>query len=268
MSGHTSKRESSYDLSFGGYSVPVSLDCKQDFFGIQMGVEGGAGPSGGEGVSYGLTAGYVSSNLGFSDKKSGAARYDAFNIGAYVSWKRAGAFANALAKYDFINADAVNLTAGFTSSSRNAAYGVRGELGYRLETGRAFFEPVVSLDYQRTDIDDFSAYGAMFQSDGFDGLRGTAGMKLGGIAPVGSSTMTYYLAGKAVREFEGRDPVKFTLGTTTVPIANDRIDTYGRFELGVNLVSKGGVTGFIEANADYGKDYRSAGGRVGIRVDF
>ena len=95
-----------------------------------------------------------------------------------------------------------------------------------------------------------------------------AGLRLGGQSPInGANTLTYYAGGHAVKEFEGDDGLLFTSGTSSIRIANDPQDTFGRFELGVNIATPGGVTGFIEGNADIGGDCRVMAA-VRLRIRF
>ena len=266
--GATTDRDESSDFTSGGFSQAITLDYSQDYFGLQAGYDFGPGATDGEGVLFGVTGGYLNSTLGF-EGLADRVEYDVFNIGAYAGFKAGGFFANALAKYDFIDADVTAPTPGYSAQLDGEAYGARFEAGYRMGGDSFFAESVVSIEYQRSNLDDFSALGATIDFDRFKGLRGMAGLRLGGQSPInGANTLTYYAGGHAVKEFEGDDGLLFTSGTSSIRIANDPQDTFGRFELGVNIATPGGVTGFIEGNADIGGDYQSYGGRAGLRIRF
>lgn len=266
--GAISDRDENFDFTSGGFTQNIALDYSQDYFGLQGGVEFGPGNAG-EGVFYGLTTGYTDSNLGF-DGTADRVSYDAFNLGAYVGYVKDGFFANALAKYDFIDADINGATAGYAASIKGDAYGLRSEAGYRwISQGGFFVEPAVSVEYQMTSLDNFDALGTSFDFDSFDGLRGTAGVRLGGESEIKSGNkLTYYASGRVAHEFEGEGNVIFSLPAASTTISNNAIDTYGHFDLGLNISTKGGVTGFIEGNADVSSNYTSFGGRVGIRIKF
>jgi outer membrane autotransporter protein len=265
--GANTNRDESFPFTSGGVTQQVVVDYNQDFYGFQTGYELGQGTSG-DGLVYGATGGYLTSHLGF-DGTADQVRYQDFNFGLYLGYMQGGFFANALAKYDFLNMDIVNVTAGYGTNTDGAAYGVRGEVGYRWDGGGWFIEPVASIEWQQADIDSFSALGATVDFDGFDGLRGQAGARLGGQSGIGGgSTLTYYLGGHVVHEFAGEGDVLFTSGGVPVSLTNDPIDTYGRFELGLNILTVAGVSGFIEGSADIGSGYDGWGGRAGIRIPF
>lgn len=265
--GATSDHDDSFDFASSGFTQETTLDYSQDYFGLQGGIEFGPGNAG-EGVFYGLTTGYTSSNLGF-DGTADRVRYDAFNFGAYVGYQKGGFFANGLAKYDVIDADVNAVSGGYTADLNGDAYGVRLESGYRWTSGNFFVEPSASLEYQKTSLDDFDALGANFDLESFDGLRGTAGVRLGGETKTGGdNTLTYYVGLKAVHEFEGDGSVTFSTPMSSIAITNNAVDTYGRIDLVLNIATKGGVTGFIEGNADVSGDYTGFGGRVGLRIAF
>ncbi|MEM6909732.1 MAG: hypothetical protein AAF494_13745 [Pseudomonadota bacterium] len=71
-----------------------------------------------------------------------------------------------------------------------------------------------------------------------------------------------------VHEFEGEGGLTFSLPNSSIAIANHAIGTYGQIDLGLNIATRGNVTGFVEGNADFGGDFSSFGGRAGIRIAF
>ncbi|WP_461459114.1 autotransporter outer membrane beta-barrel domain-containing protein, partial [Parasphingorhabdus sp.] len=265
--GTVTNQDDSFEFSAGGLTEPISVNYEQDYFGFQAGYEFGAGVTE-DGGLFGLTGGYLSSNLGF-DGTADNVRYDAFNLGAYAGLKGGRFFANALAKYDFITADVRARTAGYNADLDGYAYGVRLEAGYRLGDEKFFVQPLTSFEYQRASLDDFSALGADIDFDTFDGLRGMIGARLGGETKIKwGNNLTYYLGGQAVHQSQTGDGLTFTSGDTSIEIENRLSKTFGRFELGLSIATQGGVTGFIEGNADISGDYTGYGGRGGLKVQF
>ncbi|MEM6826461.1 MAG: autotransporter outer membrane beta-barrel domain-containing protein [Pseudomonadota bacterium] len=266
--GSTGNREESFAFTGGGFNQDITLDYSQDYFGLQGGFEFGPG-SKDEGAFFGLTAGYLNSQLGF-DNSGDLVDFSAFNLGAYAGYKKDGFFANALAKYDFITADIENASAGFDASVSADTFGARGQVGYRWTTKGGFFlEPSASLEFQTSSLDDLNVGSASFAFDGFDGLRGQAGARIGGETATGSGNIvTYYAGARAVHEFAGDGQVSLSLPQSSTTITNDPIDTFGRVDLGINIATKGRVTGFIEGNADISGNYNSFGGRAGLRIAF
>ena len=135
--GATTDRDESSDFTSGGFSQAITLDYSQDYFGLQAGYDFGPGATDGEGVLFGVTGGYLNSTLGF-EGLADRVEYDVFNIGAYAGFKAGGFFANALAKYDFIDADVTAPTPGYSAQLDGEAYGARFEAGYRMG-GDSFF---------------------------------------------------------------------------------------------------------------------------------
>ncbi|WP_108812385.1 autotransporter outer membrane beta-barrel domain-containing protein [Sphingorhabdus sp. Alg231-15] len=265
--GTVTNQDDSFEFGEGGLTEPVAVNYEQDYFGLQAGYEFGSGVTG-DGGLFGLTAGYLNSNLGF-DGTADNVRYDAFNIGVYAGLKSDRFFANALAKYDFIAADVRARSAGYTADLDGSAYGVRLEAGYRFGDEKFFVQPLTSFEYQRASLDDFSALGAEIAFDEFDGVRAMAGARLGGEATIwGGNNMTYYLGGQAVQQKQTGDGLAFTSGDSSIEIDNRLSRTFGRLELGLSIATQGGVTGFIEGNADVSGDYTGIGGRGGLKVQF
>ncbi|WP_109354082.1 hypothetical protein [Sphingorhabdus sp. EL138] len=265
--GSLSQQDDSFEFTSAGFTQLISLNYDQDYFGFQTGYDF-VPAFGEEDIVLGLTGGYLNSNLGF-DGTADNVRYDAFNIGAYAGINSGRFFANALVKYDFITADVRARTAGYSVDLDGAAYGVRLEAGYRWGEDDFFVQPLASFEYQRASLDDFSALGADIDFDRFDGLRGMIGARLGGETKVnGSNTLTYYLGGQLAHQSQTGDGLTFSTGASSIEIENRLSNTFGRFDLGLNIASRDGVTGFIEANADISGGYTSYGGRTGLKIEF
>lgn len=264
--GLDKRRARDIDTTFG---VDRSIDSayKQDYFGGQAGADFGSATDTG-GFVFGVTAGYQSSTLRFSYDGDRFA-YDALNAGVYGGFKLGPLFVNALGKYDHYTITARSPIAGFHSHFDGNGYGAQVEAGARLGSDDLFFEPVASIAYVRTDLDDLAVLGQRIDFDTMDGLRGKAGVRLGSnMTLAGGSRLTAYVSGMAVHEFDGDDGLAFSSGATTLRFDNHRIGTYGQGTVGFDITTPGGVTGFIEGTGDYNKNYRGGGGRAGIRVKF
>lgn len=264
--GAVDKRQDVFSYTASGLTQVIDLGYRQDYFGGQLGVD--LGSSGDEGGAvFGITGGYLSSVL--KTRRGGdRTTYDAFNIGAYAGFTSQSFFVNALAKYDFYNIKTRSIGAGYAASIDGKAYGAQAEAGFRFGSDSFYAEPVVSIAYVKTDLDDFTALGALVDFDKLTGLRGKAGLRIGGASPLGGGKLVYYAGAHVVKEFEGREGITFTSGASSFDLKNRRLGTYGQAQLGINIVSAGGVTGFIEGNANLSGDYKGYGGRAGIRFPF
>lgn len=267
--GAADKRDETLIRAGNGVDQTVDLSYTQDHVGGQMGVD--LGVIGATGVTYGLTGGYVDSTLEFKDKAD-SADYKGLNLGAYAGVQRGRYFVNALAKYDLIDIQARSTTAGYDEDLDGRGYGLQVETGARfngkIETQAFFFEPVISLAYSRTDLDALASQGAVIDFEALDGLRAKAGARLGGAGSIAQGQIGYYLGAHLVQELAGEDGVRFTSGAADSAFANTAVDAFGQYQLGVTFTSKTGLTGFVEAKADAGEDYRNYTGRIGVRVSF
>jgi outer membrane autotransporter protein len=179
-----------------------------------------------------------------------------------------GFFVNGLAKYDVYRISSTSLAADYFDTFHGKGYGVQAEAGYRFGSDSFFAEPVASLAFVRTDLNDLAGANAVVDFDKMDGLRGKIGLRIGGTGHIGASRAVFYAGGNYVREFKGEDGITFISGNYAPHFDNSRIKGYGQGMIGVNITMPGGVSGFIEANGDFAKAYKGGGGRVGLNVKF
>lgn len=268
MHGALEQRENVASVSNFGLNRTFDLGYDQDYFGGQMGFNFG-GAAGDDGnFSFGVTGGYVNSEMQFNNVADRTS-FDAFNAGVYAAVNSGSLFANVLAKYDWIKADATSASGQYSADFDGNAYGAKGEIGFRLGSDRFFLEPVASIAYVRTDLDDLNVQNSTIEFMDDDGLRGKLGARIGASFPSALlNTVVLYAGGNYVREFQGDDSVAFTNNSQTVLIDNRAIGDYGEGVLGVNFGSADGVSGFIEANGAKGSEFDAYGARAGLRIRF
>ena len=80
------------------------------------------------------------------------------------------------------------------------------------------------------------------------------------------STLHFYGGAALVHEFAGDDGATLESGGTSEHVDNERIGTFGQGTAGLNLLTPGGLTGFIEGNANFGGGYTGFGGRIGLGI--
>lgn len=283
--GADSARVESFIATTGLLSQDITLDYHQDYGGLQSGFELGIGDEV-ENVALGLTAGHLSSNISFDSTGNGA-DFDVFNLGAYVSYQNGGFYSSALVKYDFVVADMPNNGLDVFNIPSNVfadIFGVRGEVGYRWKGKNFFVEPSASLEHQTSrrgefaqenvslainDMNSITFGDISIDVSDFVGLRGIAGLRIGGERDLpDGKTLNYYAGGHVVHEFENTNGFALSQGDGVMRINNFAIGTYGRFDLGLNVVSNSRFAGFLEGTVATGSAYRRMGARVGIRVAF
>ncbi|NVE94937.1 hypothetical protein [Altererythrobacter lutimaris] len=241
-----------------------NLDYEQDYFGLQ----GGADYSLGENLVVGVTGGYLSSE--FAQDASGTrANFDVLNIGVSLSFASGGFFADTLVKYDRINGEFVDITRdAFAGDLDGSAFGARIKAGYRVGGDSLYVEPRVSLDFQKTDLDDLNISDQTFEFDNLEGLRGAAGVRLGGYDKSGSTRIGYFLDTVVVHEFDGESDIVFRALDAEVDFQNNPIGTYVDVKAGITLDSNGPLSGFFQVESDVLGDYNSFGAKAGVKVKF
>ena len=268
MHGALEQRDKVTSVSNFGLNRTFDVGYDQDYFGGQLGLNFG-GSAGDDGnFSFGVTGGYVNSEMHFNnviDRTS----FDAFNAGVYAGVNSGSLFANVLAKYDWIKADSTSAIGLYSADFDGNAYGVKGEVGFRLGSDSFFFEPAASIAYVRTDLDDLNVQSSTIEFLDDDGLRGKVGARIGASFPSKRlNTVVLYAGGNYVHEFKGDDSVAFTNNGQTVRIDNRAMGDYGEAVLGVNVGAPEGVTGFFEANGAKGSNFDAYGARAGLRFRF
>ncbi len=254
-----------YSTALGG-AVDSNLGFSQDSFGAQVGYDlGGIGENGG--ILFGITGGYQNSRIDLAGSDNHV-EFDSANAGAYASFKAGPFFVNGLGKYDRYWGHAGSAELGYKDKINGDSWGGQVEVGIRAGSDSFFFEPIASIAYVRTNLDKLHALGTTFDFDDFNGLRGKAGVKVGGTTDMSGQKLTFYVSGEAVHEFKGRDDVTISNAGGAYDFRSVRLGTYGKGTLGINISSGSPVSGFLEGFGDYGKDYRGGGGRVGIAVKF
>ncbi len=268
--GATNSRDNDRSFATFGRSSTQAIGYRQDAFGAQAGLDVGRMDADG-GFVVGVTGGYLNSSLDFravADRTT----YDVINAGAYASFRGGPFFVNALGKYDWVDVKLRAPTIGVVARPDARAWGGQLEAGLRFGGAAFFVEPIVGVSYVDSrlgDLDGLDAIGSRIAVNSQNGVRGTAGLRLGATRTRASgNVMSVYASGEAVKQFRGRDRIAFTSGATTIGFDGGRIGTYGRGTLGVNIAMPGGVTGFLEAHGEYGDDWKGGGGRGGLRVAF
>ena len=264
--GQIEQRTNSRTFTSLGITSQVDLGYKQDYFGGQMGMDFG-GSGGGRSFAYGITGGYLNSNLNFA-KSADRINFDAVNAGIYLSYAAGGFFLNALGKYDYYWGRNRSLTGGYSRDIKGSVYGGKAEIGYRFGN-QVFLEPAASISYTHNDMDDVTVVAGSFVFGGDEGVRGKAGARIGYVAEIDATTLSFYGGGNYVHAFDRENKVSFISGGQSVAFANGRVRDYGELTLGLKIGSdQDKVTGFFEGSYASGGDYQGYGGRAGGQVRF
>lgn len=251
-----------------GLARTFDVGFQQDYFGGQAGFDfgGSAGETGN--FAFGVTGGYISSQVGF-DRVTDRLSFDAFNGGAYATVNSGNLFVSVLGKYDYYKANSASQTGNYNASFNGDAYGAQAEVGFRLGSDAFFIEPIGTIAYVRTNLNDLEVGNSVVDFRNADGFRGKLGARLGAsIAGSGANVVVLYAGGNYVHEFRDDDAIDFINGGQTVRIANGPRGDYGEGMIGVNISATNQVSGFIEANGAKGSEFDAFGGRAGLRIRF
>jgi outer membrane autotransporter protein len=246
------------------------LDYRQDFFGAQLGYDLGGSEGEDSAAIFGVTGGYLSSKQRFEGADE-RADFGALNLAGYGSYRGKRVFANLLAQYSryWIDARGGIGTGRWSDSTGGDAYGLQGEVGVRLGSEKFFVEPVATLAWQNSSIDAIEAFSHRIDFDDNSAVTGKVGARIG--AAIGKAEGTQavlYARGNYVHAFDGKAGLLFSSGNVSQSIVTPQAGDYGEAAIGLNILSKGPVSGFIEGDATVGSGTKGGGGRVGVRFKF
>ncbi len=261
--GGAQDRQSGRSVTNFGVTQAFNTSYDTNYYGFQGGIDGVRGP-----LTLGLTAGYAGADQHFlatGDKTF----IQGYNVGGYAGVVMGGLFVNALVKY---NGDKIQmgsiLPVSVTNLSAHTYSGVV-EAGYRFGGESFFVEPIASIDYQRTTLDNFGAFNSTFNFRNYDSELGKAGVRFGGrMGTFGGATVAPYFAILAEHEYRGQNGFTFSNGGFALNYADDRRGTFGHATAGLNLISARGVDGYLQGDIDFARGTGGGGARVGIRFAF
>jgi outer membrane autotransporter protein len=249
-----------------GHEGGDDVGYRQDYYGFQAGVDlAGKRSEDGNGVVFGLTGGYLSSKVNF---RAGAERlhFDTVDVGGYAAFRAGPLFANLLGQYDHYRIDASNGAEHWNDRFNGSGYGAQGEVGARLGHDSLFAEPVASLAWTKTDLGTLHALGQSIDFGNGSALTGKLGLRVGGTSDMGGGNKAvFYARASYVHTLHGRGSALLESGGTSARIAGAKLGDHGEGAVGVNLLTTGPLSGFIEGDADAGGGLKGGGGRIGIR---
>ena len=262
--GLTDQRKGSFTSTAFGQAVGYSLNSRQDFFGVQGGVDLVGTETG---TVAGVTGGYASSKLK-ADAGAARFRYDSFNVGVYGRLAAGPLRLEGLAKYEHVKVRYGDALVGL--GGRDSADGFGGYVKASAAFGadRVTFSPFASLDYSNLDLDGFDLGTATADFDAAKGLRGKGGGRIDAVVADGPSRVRVYASGAYVHEFKGRDRVTLNGGGFSFAYRLPNTPDYGQAKIGVAIDQGERVSGFIEAQGDFSKSYKGGGARAGLSLRF
>lgn len=145
------------------------------------------------------------------------------------------------------------------------------EAGWRIAVTGFFVEPLVGVSYVSTKFDnvDVPAGGGGFDfGDKFSSLRFGGGARLGMKAELLGLVADYSLLARYWNESEARNQTTvLAAGGSSIQVTDAFDGQFTEITAGINLFSSdGGITGFFNIGGEFGDNYQSMEGSVGVRV--
>jgi hypothetical protein len=242
----------------------IETGYRQDYYGAQIGLDLAGKTTDKGGMLFGVTGSYISSKLN-GHASTDRTQFDSLELGGYASFLSGPLFANLLGQYghDWIRTNSIAV--GYSDKLKGDSYGGELQVGARLGKDSLYVEPSASIAYVRSDIGNLEALGQTIDFDKRDGLRGKLGGRIGSaIKMTGGGTATLYLQASYVHDFKGKNGLDLLSGGSSRSVSGVQPGDYSQGALGVNILSAGRASGFIEGDADVGGGVKGGGGRVGI----
>ena len=272
------ERSNSHSFSSNGGSLDHNVGYRQFIQGVQIGADMLNRLDDGAAMAFGAFGGYVNSDQRFTATLSNArADINAWQAGAYLTYLNGPAFVDGMVKVEWVDG-------GFhqpgpppvTAEISGTNIGAQLNAGYRFDvTERVFFEPIGTLSYVRSNLDTTSVYNGSVDFDDGDSFRGRLGAQFGLNWMSGDTTIRPFGAVSLWHEFEGDNSVTLNSGGSSWSIADNAVEDWWQFGLGVEVVNANGFSAFVRADysiagnpINQNSEYTVAAFRGGLRWSF
>lgn len=244
--GSMSKRKVVQDFSLfnGHYSFDVSYEQQLYGFtsGIDFGSEGLFGPH--DAWLVGVLAGYIDSRVDF-DASATAVENQGATVGVYATYLNQAFFIDALVKADFLTVDyAAPSLRPFvdTADAKALSIGARIDSGFRVPFGATgFIDPLATVSYVSTEIDDMALSGATVDYGDNDSLQGRLGLRIGGeVFRTPGFRAEASLTASVWQELLPKNEVTIISNGPNLIATDDFDETFAEFSGSFNLFDLGG----------------------------
>jgi hypothetical protein len=257
ISGDRTSRSSTVTLTPPG--TTLSTTSNENAYSVLGGADY---TPGGADFRAGVFGGYTGASKDFNGAGTDAT-YNGGTVGGYAAYNNGSFYADVTGKADFYG-----VTYNFAGSSATASalnLGVDANVGYRLDMGGAYVEPIGSLVAVNTRVSDVT--GINF-SDGTS-VRVGAGGRIGTQIVSGELTTDLSLLGKVWDEMGKPNTAVVTDGVNTVTTTDKIAGVFGELGATAAFSSPGSsVSGFVTATSTFGANQTSYGAKGGLRFDF
>ena len=231
--------------------------------------------SNGGGWALGLDGGYVESNLYF--RASGTSvRLTGPTVGGYASVFRGPIYVDASVTANFLDLDdrvpqVIDASNGYPVETRGKVRSVGGQMesGFKIPLGSVLsVEPMGTIAYVNTHFDDLPIPGGRVAFKDVESLRTSSGLRLAAALPTDRYVIKASVFGRAWDEFRGRDSATLYNPGSPLLTADRFRGVFGDVGGQMAIFGKGGVSGFINADYKFKKNYADTTISGGVRYQF
>jgi outer membrane autotransporter protein len=255
-----------------GASFTTTIDTydgsyRQSAVGLLGGIDTAVDVEGEGTLLAGFLAGYMSSSMNFATEGT-AGSLRGGSIGGYLTYLQGGLFADLLLKADFVSL--AYSSGGSTANSTGRALGAIADVGYRVDNGPMFIEPLATLAYVNTTTGGFELLGTTIVFPNGNSLLGRAGVRAGNNSlSTTTERIETYLTASVWNDFLNGGSATIESGGTEVTVANLGSGLYFEVGGGIEIASLvNGVSGFLRGDVQFGQSVSGGSGRAGVRVNW
>lgn len=239
-------------FSVGGETFEADLGYKTSSQGVQFGMDQ-AVPSPRGDLVLGLLVGQGKTELNFASSGD-RTRFDGVGVGAYAHWSEGPLSIGALIKHDMFDLTYDWAEGDIRDKADGHTTGARIEAGWRFVPSEAWFvQPTASASWSTTRLSQLRSDVGDVRFGDTDSLLGSAGLRAGTRVALEGGVLRPYGSLTALHEFDGENASTLVLGSGDVRVRDEAQGTWGRAVLGASYDAAGGLSGFLQAEADFGK---------------
>jgi outer membrane autotransporter protein len=274
--GSWTNRSDTQSFAIAGTTLPVDLGYKQNVYGAIGGVDFGreAVLTRSDAVVLGLMGGYVNSGLDFGTSPT-TFRFSGGTARASATYLNNGFFVDTLAKVDVLRLDIAGLPTGAGTPGATAdalTFGAIGNVGYHVDWQRLFVEPLATLAYTHTRINDIGlpVAGVTVNFADAETVRGALGAPFGArIAQTAGWGLDASVVARVWDQFRGSNGANIANAGLPLLLTDNFTGTFGEVTGHLDLLRRGtGFSAFVAGGAKFNRDFTTTNAKGGIRYQL
>ncbi|HVX81297.1 MAG TPA: autotransporter outer membrane beta-barrel domain-containing protein, partial [Devosiaceae bacterium] len=219
-------------------------------------------------VALGVMGSYMASSTAFTNTGT-QVDISGTGVGAYATAMRGGFFLDAVGRVQFLGVNYATAAPWADMASSNArSYTAVVDAGYRTDIGPATIEPLATIAYNRTTLDDFALLGNNVSVDDASSLRGRLGVRVTGKVDTQGTTIKPFAEANVWSQWMGDNTATLSGGATGVTLHDNTGGLSGELKGGVEVFNGAGLSGFLSGLVRGGVSATTYGAQAGVRSSF